>query len=44
LNGTTVLNTLGLLNGAGMLRVHDPKEARQAIALLEAYKNTASSH
>jgi dihydropteroate synthase len=36
LNGTTVLNTIGLLNGAGILRVHDPKEARQAITLLEA--------
>jgi dihydropteroate synthase len=37
LNGTTVLNTLGLLNGAVILRVHDPKEARQAIRLLELY-------
>lgn len=37
LNGTTVLNTLGLLNGANILRVHDPKEARQAIRLMEAY-------
>ncbi len=41
LNGTTVLNTLGLLNGADILRVHDPKEAKQAITLLEAYKNGA---
>ncbi|HVU57544.1 MAG TPA: dihydropteroate synthase [Puia sp.] len=39
LNGTTVLHTLGLLNGADILRVHDPKEARQAITLLEAYQN-----
>lgn len=38
LNGTTVLNTLGLLNGADILRVHDPKEARQAILLMEAYR------
>jgi dihydropteroate synthase len=38
LNGTTVLNTLGLLNGADILRVHDPKEAKQAILLMEAYK------
>ena len=37
LNGTTVLHTLGLLNGADILRVHDPKEARQAITLLAAY-------
>jgi len=39
LNGTTVLNTLGLLNGASILRVHDPKEAKEAILLMEAYKN-----
>jgi dihydropteroate synthase len=41
LNGTTVLNTLGLVNGADILRVHDPKEARQAIMLAEAYKQAA---
>ena len=39
LNGTTVLNTLGLLNGASILRVHDPKEAREAILLMQAYQN-----
>lgn len=33
LNGTTVLNTMGLLNGANILRVHDVKEAVQAITL-----------
>lgn len=33
LNGTTVLNTIGLMNGANMLRVHDVKEAREAITL-----------
>jgi dihydropteroate synthase len=38
LNGTTVLNTLGLLHGAGIIRVHDPKEAKEAILLLEAYR------
>jgi dihydropteroate synthase len=38
LNGTTVLNTLGLLNGASLLRVHDAKQAREAISLLEAYR------
>jgi dihydropteroate synthase len=37
LNGTTVLNTISLLNGANILRVHDAKEAREAIALVEAY-------
>lgn len=38
LNGTTVLNTIGLLNGAMILRVHDVKEAMEAIQLVEAYK------
>jgi dihydropteroate synthase len=33
LNGTTVLHTIGLLNGADILRVHDVKEAREAILL-----------
>lgn len=39
LNGTTVLNTIGLLNGAMILRVHDVKEAIEAIKLVEVYKN-----
>lgn len=39
LNGTTVLNTLALNNGAGILRVHDVKEAREAVTLFCAYKN-----
>lgn len=38
LNGTTSLNTIALLNGASILRVHDVKEAWQAIQLVEAYK------
>ncbi len=38
LNGTTVLNTIALLNGANILRVHDVKEAVEAIKLVEAYK------
>lgn len=33
LNGTTVMNTIGLLKGANMVRVHDVKEAVQAIQL-----------
>ena len=37
LNGTTVLNTLALQNGASILRVHDVKEAVEAIKLWEAY-------
>ena len=35
LNGTTVLNTFALLNGADILRVHDVKEAMEAVKLLE---------
>ena len=38
LNGTTVVNTIALMNGADILRVHDVKEARQAIELMEYYK------
>lgn len=33
LNGTTVLNTIALLNGANILRVHDVKEANEAIKI-----------
>ncbi len=36
LNGTTVLNTLALQNGADILRVHDVGPAMEAIKLLEA--------
>jgi dihydropteroate synthase len=39
LNGTTVLNTIALQNGAKILRVHDVKEAKQAIDLFEFYKS-----
>lgn len=35
LNGTTALNTIGLLNGANILRVHDVKEAVEAVALVK---------
>ena len=40
LNGTTVLNTLAMINGANLLRVHDVKEARQAIDLIQFYQKT----
>jgi dihydropteroate synthase len=36
LNGTTVLNTIALTKGASILRVHDVKEAVQAVKLLGA--------
>lgn len=39
LNGTTVLNTLALQNGAAILRVHDVKEAVEAVTLYSAYFN-----
>lgn len=42
LNGTTVLNTIALQNGASILRVHDVKEAVEAITLLEAYRRSAA--
>lgn len=35
LNGTSVLNALALANGADILRVHDVKEAVQAVRLLQ---------
>lgn len=38
LNGTTVLNTIALLNGAKILRVHDVSEAVEAIKLTEMMK------
>lgn len=39
LNGTTVLHTIALLNGANLLRVHDVKEAKEAIALVQRAQN-----
>ncbi len=38
INGTTVLNTIALLRGAGILRVHDVREAVEAIKLVENLK------
>ena len=35
LNGTSVLNTVALMNGADILRVHDVKEAMEAVKLTE---------
>ena len=36
LNGSTTLNTVALLNGASILRVHDVKEAMETIKLVES--------
>ena len=38
LNGTSVLNTYALMNGANILRVHDVKEACEAIKIIEELK------
>jgi dihydropteroate synthase len=38
LNGTTVLNTIALMKGAKILRVHDVKEAVEAVKLFYAVK------
>ena len=35
LNGTTVLNTISLLKGASILRVHDVKECVETIRIIE---------
>ncbi|HKP32075.1 MAG TPA: dihydropteroate synthase [Chitinophagaceae bacterium] len=36
LNGTTVMNTIALLKGASILRVHDVKEAVECVKLVES--------
>jgi dihydropteroate synthase len=42
LNGTSVMNAVSLLNGADILRVHDVKEAVQAVKLIEKLKGLKS--
>ena len=42
-NGTTVLNTLALLNGADILRIHDVKNAHEAIELVGTFCNFAQN-
>ncbi len=39
LNGTTILNTIALQNGASILRVHDVKEAKECIKILDLLKS-----
>lgn len=39
LNGTTVLNTISLLKGVHILRVHDVKECIEVVKLTQALKN-----
>lgn len=38
LNGTTVLNTVALMKGASLLRVHDAKEAIEVVKIVEQIK------
>ena len=38
LNGTAVLDTIALMKGASILRVHDVKEAAEAVKIIEAMK------
>ena len=40
LNGTTVLNSLALINGASILRVHDVKEAAEIKKIFLEYKKS----
>lgn len=39
LNGTTSLNTIALMKGANILRVHDVKEAIEAVKIYEALRS-----
>lgn len=41
LNGTTVLNTVALLNGADILRVHDVRAAVEAVKIVDKLKREA---
>ncbi len=43
LNGTTSLNTIALLNGASILRVHDVKEAVECITLVNSIKKSEAN-
>ena len=42
LNGTSVLNSVALIGGADILRVHDVKEAKEAVKLVERLKMTTA--
>ena len=39
LNGTTITNTLSLVNGASILRVHDVKEAVECAKIVNFAQN-----
>ena len=41
LNGSSVLNTIALLQGASIIRVHDVKEAMEAVSLFVAFEKSS---
>lgn len=41
LNGTTVLNTIALLKGASILRVHDVRECVEAVRIVGSMRHCA---
>ena len=42
LNGTTVLDTISLLKGADILRVHDVKAAVETVKIVQKMKDSAA--
>jgi len=44
LNGTSVINTMALMGGAHILRVHDVKEAVECVKLVQICKTSGSCH
>jgi dihydropteroate synthase len=43
LNGTTVLHTLALMGGTDILRVHDVREAVEAVRILDMVRSTSTA-
>lgn len=43
LNGTTALNTIALMQGASILRVHDVREAQEVVKITQMLKNSERS-
>jgi dihydropteroate synthase len=41
LNATSIVNTIALLNGANILRVHDVKEAKEVVTIVKQYKDNS---
>ena len=43
LNGTTILNTIALQKGTGILRVHDVKEAIETVKIVSKMRDSTQS-